>query len=175
MTPLGSLSEVLGTLPPSASTNFSVPVTVDSDTLGTVTNEASVAGVESDVDLSDNTDLSSILVIAEADLQIMSSGLPDPVVAGQSLTYTISVTNAGPSDAQNVMVNNAVPNGVSPGGNLSTNLGALSAGSVTSVVWVVSVDSGRIDPITNTASVASSTTDPVPGNDMVMDSGSGQP
>jgi acyl dehydratase len=39
-----------------------------------------------------------------ADLSILETDAPDPVGAGDTLTYTLSVTNAGPSDAEAVSV-----------------------------------------------------------------------
>ena len=36
---------------------------------------------------------------------------PDPVIAGTNLTYTVQVLNNGPSAAQNVTLNGAVPAG----------------------------------------------------------------
>jgi len=40
----------------------------------------------------------------EADLTITKSSSPDPVIAGESLTYSINATNSGPSDAVNVVI-----------------------------------------------------------------------
>lgn len=40
----------------------------------------------------------------EADLEVTKTGLPDPVSIGSSLTYTITVTNHGPSDVTRVVV-----------------------------------------------------------------------
>ena len=46
-----------------------------------------------------------------ADLSITKSDSPDPVVAGSQLTYTITVTNAGPSTAHAVNVTDDLPAG----------------------------------------------------------------
>ena len=43
------------------------------------------------------TDTSSL--VPETDLEIAKSDSPDPVTAGEDLTYTITVTNNGPSDS----------------------------------------------------------------------------
>ena len=44
-----------------------------------------------------------------ADLSITKTDSPDPVSPGQTLTYTITITNAGPDDALNVMLADTVP------------------------------------------------------------------
>jgi uncharacterized repeat protein (TIGR01451 family) len=47
-----------------------------------------------------------------ADLSITKTDRPDPVQPGGTVTYTISVTNAGPDAATNVTVTDRLPNGV---------------------------------------------------------------
>ncbi|MFC1976354.1 Calx-beta domain-containing protein, partial [Chloroflexota bacterium] len=53
--------------------------------------------------------------VASADLSISKRDNPDPVNANGALTYTLSITNAGPNTAQNVMVTDTLPPGVSFG------------------------------------------------------------
>lgn len=48
----------------------------------------------------------------EADLSLTKSDSPDPVRAGTALTYTLDVTNNGPSTAPNVVVEDALPAGI---------------------------------------------------------------
>jgi len=43
------------------------------------------------------------------DLSIAKTASPNPVVAGQNLTYTLTVTNAGPGVAMDTVVTDAVP------------------------------------------------------------------
>src|SRR3989441_1056508 len=52
------------------------------------------------------------VVIAQADLSITKTDNPDPVNAGATLTYTVTVTNGGPSTAANVQVTDNLPAGV---------------------------------------------------------------
>src|SRR3989441_1153805 len=51
------------------------------------------------------------VVIAQADLSITKTDNPDPVNAGATLTYTVTVTNGGPSTAANVQVTDNLPAG----------------------------------------------------------------
>jgi uncharacterized repeat protein (TIGR01451 family) len=46
-----------------------------------------------------------------ADLIISKTGSPDPVTAGNNLTYSIRVENCGPSPAVNVSVSDPIPTG----------------------------------------------------------------
>jgi uncharacterized repeat protein (TIGR01451 family) len=50
-------------------------------------------------------------VAATADLSVLKVDSPDPVVAGSNITYTISVTNAGPDAASNVSLSDTTPAG----------------------------------------------------------------
>ncbi len=47
-----------------------------------------------------------------ADLQISKSSSPNPVAAGQPLTFTIVVRNLGPATAQNVLIHDTLPAGI---------------------------------------------------------------
>ncbi len=46
-----------------------------------------------------------------ADLLITATGMPDPVVAGSTITYSLRVENCGPVNAVNVSVNDPIPAG----------------------------------------------------------------
>ena len=47
-----------------------------------------------------------------ADLEIDKSGAPDPVKAGEMLTYTLNLSNLGPSIAENVVITDSLPSNV---------------------------------------------------------------
>jgi uncharacterized repeat protein (TIGR01451 family) len=111
------------------------------------------------------------------DLAITKSDSPDPVTAGNILTYTVTVTNNGPNNATNVVVTDTLPSGVTylsdsdscaqaPVGTLTCSLGALASGANTSFTIQVRVPADYLSDlgvstanITNTASVAASETD----------------
>ncbi|RLD13734.1 MAG: hypothetical protein DRI28_05260, partial [Caldiserica bacterium] len=48
-------------------------------------------------------------VVTQALLEIEKTDSPDPVVAGETLTYTITITNNGPSYARNVTLTDNIP------------------------------------------------------------------
>ncbi|MFC3195683.1 COG1361 S-layer family protein [Marinicella sediminis] len=118
------------------------------------------------------TDSDTVIGI-EADLSITKVDDVDPVSPGGTLTYTIDVSNAGPSDATNVVVTDTLPGGVTfvsttgcaedPNGNPTCSLGTITAGSSASYTLQVTVDA-TTGTITNNASVTSDATDNTPGN-----------
>lgn len=55
-----------------------------------------------------------VTVTTAAALSISKFDNVDPVAAGRLLTYTIVVTNSGPSDAVNVVITDTLPNGTTP-------------------------------------------------------------
>ncbi len=149
---------------------------------GTATNNACVAlgaGVRVDSNGANNcVGVGVTSTATEADLRVVSkTAAPDPVVAGQNLTYVITVDNVGPAAATNVVVSdtlgslvntggfqsavasqgsctpNAVTNGTSQ--NLSCNLGTLNSGAQATVTVVVRPSIAVSGPRTNTATVRS--------------------
>jgi uncharacterized repeat protein (TIGR01451 family) len=125
----------------------------------------------------DNTP-SMDFVVPGADLAITKTDSPDPVKGGQNLTYTIVVTNNGPSTATGVTMTDQLPKNAGFASAGTTNgtcsakpsralvtcaLGDLVSGASATVTIVVK--SPAKGTITNTASVtATSPTDPNPGN-----------
>jgi len=110
-------------------------------------------------------------VIANADLEISKYDAPDPVVAGTQLTYTLVITNHGPSDAQDIAVDDTLPAGVTlvsasgTGWNctlanpVACTLATLAGGASSSIVIVVNVAAATTGTLINTAEVGSETPD----------------
>ncbi len=111
-------------------------------------------------------------VAAMADVTVAKDG-PDRAVAGTNVTFTITVTNDGPSVATNVVLADPTPPGlgfVSNSGACTTAfpcaLGTLAPGATRTVTTTFSVPGTYTtpDPIVNLASVTSDTPDPATGN-----------
>ena len=102
-----------------------------------------------------------------ANLSIAKTDEPDPVGAGQPLTYTIDVANAGPAPANEVRVTDTLPSGVTAASITASQGSCTRAGStVTCLLGQIGRDGTAritvvIDPgstprtITNTTSVSS--------------------
>jgi uncharacterized repeat protein (TIGR01451 family) len=171
----GSL--LIGTLGASASQQVLIRGTVDASTTGTISNSPSVSSDTVDPDTNDNSVSEDTLVEAEADVSVTKTDEGfDPTLPGKVLTYTITTENAGPSDAVNVTVTDSLPSQVSnaqystdngetwstwPG---SVNFAGIDVGSPQELLIRGTIVPSAIGTITNTASVASGTNDPVTEN-----------
>ena len=109
---------------------------------------------------------------ALADLSVTKSG-PPSVTPGNNVSYTITVTNNGPSDAQAVQLTDPTPAGLTfvsatapCAGGFPCTLGTVTNGQVvtTTVVYTVPANYAGLNPIVNTATVSSTTPDPTSAN-----------
>ena len=119
-----------------------------------------------------------------ADLNVAKTDSPDPVLVGTNLTYTITVTNAGPNAAANAALTDILPANTtfvsltSPGGWTATTPPVGGTGTVSATnpsvasglaqvfTLVVNVNIGTPPGTTlsNTASATSTTPEPNPTN-----------
>ena len=173
----------LGTEPSGGRTTITVQLTSNNQV--DVNDTATVASSTPDPNPSNNTGQDSVSFRGVADLSLTKSDAPDPVTAGTNLTYTVNVTNNGPSSAPNVVVRDVLPVQVSvvsatpsqgscsgttvPGDPLqplTCNLGTIGNGASASITVVVKVNqntpNGTI--LINNASVSSDYADPNNGN-----------
>jgi uncharacterized repeat protein (TIGR01451 family) len=110
---------------------------------------------------------------SSADLSVTKTGSPNPVQVLANLTYTITITNQGPSPATGVQLTDVLPNvtvvsatltqGSCDGTSTVTcSIGALDVGSSATVTIVVQPQA--IGDISNTATVMGDQPDPNPDN-----------
>ncbi len=169
---------LLGTLffngTPSTAT-IEIVARVDADVPdGTVLlNTAFVQSAQPDPDPGNNTAQTPTDVIALADLEIEKSAA-DTVIAGTTMTYTVVVTNHGPSDALGVVFTDTLPAGTSyvswvgctpgAGNTIVCSVGEIAAGASTDVLLAVAVPADATGSLFNQVVVGSDTTDPNPDN-----------
>jgi len=162
---------------------MTVEVTVLPDTRGILHNDARVSSEVFDDNNANDLVTADTTVIAEADLSVVKSDFPDPVLAGEMLTYDVTITNDGPSSALDVMLTDYLPEWVSfVGATISNGSGTceplegparvecdlndLDPSQFVTVYIELLVDpstpNGSV--LTNTAEVASATDDPDEAN-----------
>src|SRR4029079_5108906 len=106
---------------------------------GPVVNTATITSTTPDPNLANNTATFTTTIAQAADLAIVKTASDTTPVAGEQLTYHVSVTNNGPSDATAVQVVDPLPAGLiyridtdacvqAPVGTLTCQLGTLLVG-----------------------------------------------
>ncbi len=168
----GTLSVQLGNLAAGAVATTNVVVTVNPGAAGSITNTVTVTGNVFDPNLSNNTSTVTTQVGQSVDLALVKTASPNPVKAGQQLTYTLTATNDGPSNATGVTIVDTLPANTSyssasdqssatiTGQTLTLNVGNLAVGASSTVTVVVVVASTATGTITNTATVSGNQPDP---------------
>lgn len=168
----------LGPLAAGASASVSVTVKVKPDTLGLLHNDARVTSDTFDPNLGNNLATVATSVTGSADLAVTKVSSPSPVLAGNPLTYTITVSNNGPSTATAVRITDSLTTGTTfvsgVDGNGSTvcaliqpntvicDLATMQPGTTKTVLLTVKV-AASVDPgtvLSNTVTVSSATPDP---------------
>jgi uncharacterized repeat protein (TIGR01451 family) len=150
-------------------------ITVMPTAEGLITATVTASAAEFDPVTANNTATITTTVGPACDLALSLTGFPDAVVAGSNVTYTITVTNQGPSDATGVIVNDTLPALVTV---LSTNttqgtisisnrtvictLGTLSNGAGAVITIIAATTTNGI--LTTTASVTATQPDANPAN-----------
>src|SRR5262249_40504171 len=75
----------------------------------TVSNTASGLSGAADPNTNNNDATAQTTVNTAADLALTKADSPDPVFAGDNITYSITLTNHGPNPAQSVSLSDATP------------------------------------------------------------------
>lgn len=156
-----------------------VGLTIQPTTTGSLTNFVTVAVPATLYSTSTNVVIQATNVVTQADLGVTMTGPSQAVITNDWMTYGVTVTNAGPNAAPNVILTNTLPPGVIPisltnqinGSNFIYNLGTLTNGGFTNLFFTVeptnagilefSASVGSGTPDTNTANNSASTNIPV--------------
>jgi uncharacterized repeat protein (TIGR01451 family) len=170
----GVVTANLGNLVPGGTAT--ILVTVNPTQVGLLSSTATITSQNNDFDLSNNSvTVTSHVIPPFADLAVGLLDAPDPITVGQTLTYTVSVTNRGPSPATFVTVTNTLPVSVGildatpsqgfitiSGNVVVCNFGTINnSGIATAVIHVVPIIEGTI---VATATATGAQTDPIADN-----------
>lgn len=117
-----------------------------------------------------------------ADVAVTKGDSPDPVIAGETLTYTLTARNNGPNTATDVTVVDTLPGSVTfqtvnttagscttTGQVVTCDLGSLSSGAEETITITVTPQTAGVT-IFNSATIAANETDPAPGNNTAGES-----
>ncbi len=179
----GNLNVVLGALPSGAQATFTVTATLATNATGTSSNTATVTPPTGIVDSNpaNNTATDSNPLVESADVVVTLANTPASVVVDTAYSYTIGVTNSGPSDASTLSATLSIPSGAtfqsatgsgwscsftSP--NVTCTRATLAAGTSSPI----SVDlTAPKTPGSGAAvvTVTAATGDPTPGNNTATD------
>jgi len=174
----GSLNDTAN-LPVGGTATYTVTGTVSAGATGTLSNTATVAPATGDTDPNpaNNSATDTDTLTPETDLWLTKTDSADPVSPGDPLTYSLTMTNLGPSDATAVTVVDTLPAGVTfvssipgpptcnlAGVTVSCALGTVGSGNNTAVSINVTVDASASGILVNTATASGNETDPDPKN-----------
>ncbi|MFG1894925.1 DUF11 domain-containing protein, partial [Micromonospora zamorensis] len=167
----GDISDTVTVLP-GGSLVYTITGTVPSGTTGDLTNTATVTPPAGVLDPGCTPSCQSTVVTPAGpvvDLAVVKTGTPNPYVPGASLSYTVTVTNGGPSNAVGVTVVDDLPEplsgftwtceasagstcAASGTGDISDTVTVLPGGSLVYTI-TGTVPSGTTGDLTNTATV----------------------
>jgi uncharacterized repeat protein (TIGR01451 family) len=150
---------------------------------GGISNIAAVSSSTFDPNGGNNSSQADTTVATSADLSVTKNG-PAAVAPGTDISYTVTVANAGPSDASSVSLTDATPPGTTfvseaqnngptfncttPAaggtGTITCTIPSLVAGASASFTIVLHVTPTTTGTISNTANATTTTPDPTPAN-----------
>jgi large repetitive protein len=174
-----------GTLANGVSAQFTLTIAVPNSVPdGTVlTNTVTASSSSTDPNSANDTASTSASVIGNTDLSVTKNGQAS-VGAGGNITYTITVSNAGPSNANTVQLTDTLPANttfvsntqtsgpafgctnpsVGSGGTITCNLASLAVGASASFTLVIKTAGNVAGTVSNTANVSTTTNDTNPAN-----------
>ncbi|HYL06514.1 MAG TPA: DUF11 domain-containing protein, partial [Thermoanaerobaculia bacterium] len=172
-------------LPGSASVTYTATCSISPSATGTLSNTATVT-FAGDPNPANDSATDTDTLSPQADLAITKTDGVTTALAGGAVTYTITASNAGPSDAPGATVTDTFPGTLtctwtcggagggtctaSGSGNIADTVNLPVGGSVTYTASCT-IDPAATGTLSNTATVAApgGVTDPTPGNNSATD------
>jgi len=169
----GNINDAALNLPAGSSVTYTATCTISGSATGTLDNTATVSSATPDPNPANNSATDSDGITASADLRLtktLNGG--GSVTVGSNVTFTLTVTNDGPSAATGVVVTDTLPAGLTYVSNtcgatfasptLTWNVGALAVAASATCNLTATVN--QPGPIINTATATGNESDPTPGN-----------
>lgn len=181
----GNINDTVN-LPAGSSVTYTVSASVSASATGTLSNTATVTSGVTDPTPGNNSATDTDTLTPQVDLSITKTDGVTSVMAGGSVTYTITASNAGPSNASGATVADTFLTSLtstwtcvgagggtctgSGSGNINDTVNLPSGGSVTFTV-TSAVSASASGSLSNTATVTppGGITDPTPGNNSSTD------
>ncbi len=158
-------------LQPAEAATVDIDVLVPADApAGSLINTASIAAPSDDSDTTNNSASATVVVEQSADIGVVKTATPNPGVPGTEQSFTITVTNDGPSTARGVTVADVLPTELQEPvaddacqvtGRIGTcSLGDLAPGESAAVTVAGTIAADATGSLSNTATATSGTPDP---------------
>ena len=169
-----TMTKVFGPFPATSANPATPSVSVNGASLASVNAEYQMPNQDGAASgytvAASSSDTVLLNVTEEADLSVNNFASPNPVLVGHNLTYTLTVTNHGPSTATGVTLTNTLSSDVAvvsspcPQNNsvITCNLGTLAKDETKTVTIVVKTLA--VGTFNDTAQVTSNITDPQTSN-----------
>lgn len=176
----GTANAQLGTIASRGSVTVTIVLTAGAGAVPSFTNTAGVTAVSPTIGPGEDTITSGpTTVIAAADLAVSVVGPATSTPVGQNLTYTVTISNYGPSEATNVRLVDTLPanttfvsastSSTNPadapansGNQVTATVASIPAGGVVTYVITVATNGTTPASVINTATVAADQVDPDP-------------
>ncbi len=154
-----------------------IPLTLTGDLVSTATANSPVA----DTTTANNTAVDTDTLGTGADIVVTNTNNQTVFTEGANSVYTITVTNNGPSDAVNVVVNNPLPAGIitsswtGDNGTSGTNadlvdtIPLFTVGTTITYTFTMAIPVGQTDDVVSVVSITSTTPDPNPACEACTD------
>lgn len=180
----GDISETVVSLTATDSVVYTVDVAVPSDFIGNLASIASANAAETDPVAGNNSQTDTDMQSSLADIEVINSDGLTNYLPGTTVTYNVTVSNNGPSDASNLLVTDPAPAGTTipswscvgaacpnaaGSGSISETVISLVSGDSVSYVVNVAIPFSFTGNLTNTASANAAESDPNNSNNSATD------
>jgi gliding motility-associated-like protein/uncharacterized repeat protein (TIGR01451 family) len=176
-----ALANTIGTLAVGQIITYSVTFLIPATYTGNLVHQVSVAATTPDNNLSNNTATDTDPLFVGADLVVVNTDGQTIYQPGTQRTYTITVSNNGPTPAANVVVTYTIPAAITSytwtGTNMSSGsstplnntIPSLAVGASVTYTFIMDIPVTFTGNLTTTAGVTSTTIDLVPGCSQCVD------